>query len=113
MGLVRDYIAKYDHDEIRFFQWYKGHGVDLKEVAKVIERIAIEDKNYQNGYELCHAVLLEVQKAEIERLLGPKPEVVWEQVKRTAKLVRGETWRWIRNLFLRTVTGIKRLLRIT
>ena len=96
--MVREYLKKYNLNEILFFDWFRSHGMNLREVTKIIERYAIDEKHFHNSHDLCHSVLEQLKRDEVELLLGPKPEIVWEQIKRTYRMVWGEICRWTRNL---------------
>ena len=103
---VRGYIAKYGHDEIRLFVWFKSHGVDLHDVVEVMRVHADQNTEFKDGHDFCHEILKEAQLREIERLFGYRPgNIVPPEVKISL-------WHWILNLFRRMAIGMLRLLNL-
>ncbi|MGA2404733.1 MAG: hypothetical protein ABSG91_24025 [Syntrophobacteraceae bacterium] len=85
--MIRDYLKKYDHHEVKLFWWFKSQGLDLRCVAHVLEKFERENRTFRDVHELSHAVVDEAQLDEIETILGLKPGMILDHVPEAIRMV--------------------------
>lgn len=63
---IEVYLKKYDRDELKLLKWLKSNGANLLVAMNVILSYAKEDRQFESGSDLDHAILNETIKEEID-----------------------------------------------
>lgn len=68
--VIDAYLKKYDRDEMKLIKWLKANGADILVALTVLKKFADEERLFDSGHDLDHALLGETMITVIDPMKG-------------------------------------------